>query len=54
MSFVMASPNVDRNKFNVKVMTEHDCGYNTCFHQYEFTEVGQFNWEIVDIKFYHY
>jgi len=54
MSFVMASPNIDRNKFNVQVMTEHDCGYNTCFYQYEFTEVDQFDWELIDIKFYHY
>ena len=50
-NFVMVSPNVNRDFYNIELLTEHDCGFNTAYYLYE--TVKSKNWELLDCKFYY-
>lgn len=52
-NFVMVSPNVNRDFYNIEILTENDCGFNTAFYLYETVKSKDIDWELLDCKFYY-
>ena len=52
-NFVMVSPNVNRDLYSIRIMTEHDCGFSTYFYLYETVKSKQIDWKLLDCKFYY-
>ena len=45
-----------RKMFNIEVITQHDCGYDSCVYSYEYNAtVGNVAiWHLTEIEYYHY
>lgn len=52
-NFVMVSANVNRDLYNISLLTEHDCGFNNYFYLYETVKSKDIDWELLDCKFYY-
>ena len=52
-NFVMASTNVNRDLYNIELMTEHDCVFHTAYYLYESVQSMEINWELLNCKFYY-
>lgn len=52
-NFVMVSPNVNRDLYNIELMTENDCGFHTAYYLYEPVKSKEIDWELMDCKFYY-